>query len=346
MAPLLQQGRMPFFWQQANAGSRYKDVAHQKSGWTGMKVATIGECMVELASAGNGSYALNFGGDTLNTATYLARLGIQTSYLTAVGDDPYSDAMLARWREAGIDCAQVRRLPGRMPGLYLIERDSTGDRQFFYWRDRAPAREMMEHMDDTLFHALLGCDWLYFSGITLSLYGEGGRAKFCSLLARLQATGVRLAFDGNYRPRGWESSGAARTAFEAILPMMDLALPTFDDERMVFGDTDSEACAARLRGRGVKEVVVKEGAKGVFVSSAPFTGWIAPPAPLEPVDTTAAGDSFNAGYLAGRLKGLNPDASARAGHLLAGAVIMRRGAVIAAEAMPTIDWQSLKEGTA
>lgn len=310
-----------------------------------MRVAAIGECMVELVSGGAGSYALNFGGDTLNTATYLARLGVQTRYITALGDDPYSDAMLARWQAEGIDCAQVKRLPGRMPGLYLIEREATGERQFFYWRDRAPAREMMEHMDDALFHALLNCDWLYFSGITLSLYGEGGRAKFATLLARLRTAGVRLAFDGNYRPRGWEKARAARTAFEAILPLVDLALPTFDDERMVFGDADPEACAARLASFGVKEVVVKEGARGAFVAHSAGSGWVAPPVTLKPVDTTAAGDSFNAGYLTGRLRGLSPQASAAAGHQLAGAVILQRGAVIDRNDMPDLAWDALKENT-
>ncbi len=315
----------------------------QEKGLHRMQVASIGECMVELGARGEGLYALRFGGDTLNTATYLARLGIDTGYMTALGDDPYSDAMLAQWREEGIACDAVRRLAGRMPGLYMIETDATGERRFYYWRERAPAREWITLLDEALERALMGCQWVYFSGITLSLYGEGGRASFLALLARLKAAGVRLAFDGNYRPRGWAGPAAAGAAFAAILPLLDLALPTLEDEQAIYGDADAEACATRLLAAGVGEVAVKQGARGVLSATRQGRRFIAPSAPLQPVDTTAAGDSFNAGYLAARLRGLGPAAAARAGHLVAGAVILRHGAIIPKDSMPNINWTDLGE---
>lgn len=289
--------------------------------------------MVELASNGAGAYLRGFGGDTLNTAVYLARLGVAAAYVTALGDDAYSDEMIARWEAEGLDCASVKRVPGRMPGLYMIERDDKGERRFFYWRDRAPARELMDLPEGALEAALAGCDWLYFSGITLSLYGEAGRANFRALLERLKARGVKLAFDGNYRPRGWANAAAARAAFEAILPLIDLALPTFEDEQMVFGDAAPEATAARLHAAGVGEVVVKQGASGALVGGQ----WVTPPRAVPVVDTTAAGDSFNAAYLAARLKGAPPQAAAQAGHRLAGAVIQHPGAIIPPLAMPPFD---------
>lgn len=76
----------------------------------------------------------------LNTAVYLARLGVAVDYVTALGDDPFSEEMLAGWRTEGVGTAHVRQLPGRLPGLYLIGRDAAGERSFFHWRDRAPAR--------------------------------------------------------------------------------------------------------------------------------------------------------------------------------------------------------------
>jgi hypothetical protein len=105
-----------------------------------MKVASIGECMVEFSQAEDGLFRRGFGGDTLNTALYLARLGIDTSYVTALGDDALSQAMLAAWRGEGIRTDQVIRVAGRVPGLYMIERDAGGARSFLYWPDRAPAR--------------------------------------------------------------------------------------------------------------------------------------------------------------------------------------------------------------
>ena len=175
-----------------------------------MKVASIGECMVELSDAGAGSFCRAFGGDTLNTALYLARLGVETSYVTALGDDPLSGIMLDAWSAEGINIDEVVRLPGRLPGLYMIERDTLGERSFLYWRDRAPAREFFDLVDDLALERLAHFDWLYLSGITLSLYSDRGRARLIELLTKARRNGGLVAFDGNYRPRGWSDAAAAR----------------------------------------------------------------------------------------------------------------------------------------
>jgi 2-dehydro-3-deoxygluconokinase len=299
-----------------------------------MKVVSIGECMIELAQAGEGLFTRGFGGDTLNTAVYLARLGIDVSYATALGDDKLSDAMLAAWQAEQIDVSQVLRVSGRVPGLYMIERDARGERSFLYWRDRAPAREFFDRADDAMLERLSRFDWLYVSGVSLSLYGDSGRARLRELLVTARRNGGRVVFDSNFRPRGWPDTVQARNAFNAILPHVDVALPTLEDEQALFGDADADACVARLGAAGIKEIVVKRGPSGCLVHVDGHDIECPPPKALEPVDTTAAGDSFNAGYLAARIRGMSPVDAARAGHRLAGAVIMWPGAVIAREAMP------------
>jgi len=299
-----------------------------------MKVASIGECMIEFSAAGGGLFARGFGGDTLNTALYLSRLGIATSYVTALGDDGLSEAMLAAWRAEGIVTDEVMRFPGRVPGLYMIERDAHGERSFLYWRDRAPAREFFDRADEAALERLSRFDLLYFSGISLSLFGDAGRARLRELLVAARRNGGKIAFDGNYRPRGWSDAATARRAFGEILPLIDLALPTLEDEQALFGDADAAVCIARLRDAGIKEIVVKRGGLGclIFVDGACVE--VPPPKLVQPVDTTAAGDSFNAGYLAARLRGASAVEAARAGHRLAGVVIMSPGAIIPREAMP------------
>jgi 2-dehydro-3-deoxygluconokinase len=299
-----------------------------------MKVACIGECMVEFAQADAGLFRRGFGGDTLNTALYLARLGVDTSYITALGDDPMSEAMLAAWGAEGIATDHVLRLSGRVPGLYMIERDAKGERSFLYWRDRAPARELFDRADDAMLERLAGFDWLYFSGISLSLYGETGRAKLGELLAVARKRGGRVAFDGNYRPRGWADRASAQLAFSAILPLVDLALPTLEDEQSLFGDVDASMCLNRLKAFGIGEIVIKRGPRGCLIDAEDALFDVPPEQALQPVDTTAAGDSFNAGYLAARIKGFAPRAAAAVGHRLAGVVIMAPGAVIPNDAMP------------
>jgi 2-dehydro-3-deoxygluconokinase len=299
-----------------------------------LKVASLGECMIEFSQSHDGSFRRGFGGDTLNTALYLSRLGIDTAYVTALGDDALSEEMLTAWRSEGIKTDLVTRVAGRLPGLYMIERDARGERTFLYWRDRAPAREFFDHADAASLDRLARFDWLYLSGISLSLYGDNGRARLRELLAAVRRNGGKVAFDGNFRPRGWPDGAAACRAFADILPLIDLALPTFEDEQALFGDETLDQCIDRYRASGVTEIVVKRGPHGCVVAVEGDRIESPPPKVVEPVDTTAAGDSFNAGYLAARIGGAPPREAALAGHRLAGAVILSPGAVIPRDRMP------------
>ncbi|MGP1393926.1 MAG: sugar kinase [Inquilinaceae bacterium] len=303
-----------------------------------MKLAAIGECMIEVSRNADGTGFVGFGGDTLNTAVYLARLGVDVTYATALGDDPYSDEMVAAWRDEGVGTGLVARVPGRLPGLYMIRIDAAGERSFHYWRSTAPARDyftlpgLEERLDRLLAH-----DALYLSGITLSLYDERGRAVLFELLDRFRADGGQVLFDGNYRPRGWPDVAAARAAFIGMLGRTDMALPSIEDEQALFGDGDAAAMIGRLRGLGVAEIVLKRGSDGCIVASEAGKQTVPTPEVRRPVDTTAAGDSFNAAYIAARLRGATPEAAAHSGHRLAGAVVMHRGAIIPRDAMPAID---------
>lgn len=292
--------------------------------------------MVELSRVSDGVFSRGFGGDTLNTAVYLARLGIDVTYITALGDDALSGVMLANWEAEGIRTGEVLRVPGALPGLYMIERDSNGERSFLYWRSEAPAREFFDRADDATLDRLSQFDWLYLSGITLSLYGERGMPRLIELLETTRRRGGRIAFDGNYRPRGWRTPEHARRAFDKILPLLDLALPTAEDEQMLFGDVDGHATLERLTSAGVKEVIVKRGPQGCLVAAGGEVVDIAPPAIVSPLDTTAAGDSFNSAYLAARIGGASPRDAARSGHRLAAVVIMSPGALIPRELMPDL----------
>jgi 2-dehydro-3-deoxygluconokinase len=298
--------------------------------------------MVELSVASpdlspGGSATLAYGGDTLNTAVYLARQGVAADYLTALGDDPYSAAMLALWRSEGVGTGAVPRRPGRVPGLYMIRTDERGERSFHYWRDRAPARELFDGPEaDDVAAAMVGVDAVYFSGITLSLYGRAGRDRFHAALEAARAGGALIAFDGNFRPRGWPDRQDARAVFARFLDLVDIALPTFDDEAMLWSDASPEVTVERMRAHGIAEIAVKNGEAGCLVADADTQTAVPVPRRVAPVDTTAAGDSFNAGYLSGRLAGLAPVASAERGHLLAAAVIGHKGALIPRGAMPDL----------
>jgi 2-dehydro-3-deoxygluconokinase len=144
-------------------------------------VACIGECMIELKQAERGLFSCGYGGDTLNTAVYLARLGAGADYITALGDDTLSDEMIAGWAAEGVGTKHVMRLKGKLPGLYMIETDDKGERRFFHWRESAAARRLMDLPETSeILDSLANYDVVYLSAITLSLYGNSGRARLFS----------------------------------------------------------------------------------------------------------------------------------------------------------------------
>jgi len=294
------------------------------------RVVAVGEVMVELARGSDGRYGLSCGGDTFNTAIYLARAGIEVAYATVLGDDRYSDRILALATAEGIATDLVLRAPGRVPGLYLIETDAAGERNFSYWRDNAPARDLFEVSDwARVAEALLKARLIYFSGITLSLYSNTGLGRFIALLELARKNGTRIAFDGNFRPKGWRGDIARiRAVYVEALKRVDIALPAYDDEAVLWGDPSPEATVNRLQAFGIGEIAVKNGRHSALVASDGNCEFVPVIEVVEPLDTTAAGDSFNAAYLAARLAGDPPAAAAAAGHRLAAQKIRHRGAIM------------------
>ena len=180
---------------------------------------------------------------------------------------------------------------------------------------------------------LEGYDLLYLSGISLAIWGEDGRAVLCGLLDRVRRRGGRVAFDTNWRARLWPDRKVAQRAYAAMFRNCDIALAGVADLRDLFGDADAEAVLARLRQAGVGEIVVKTDAPGCVLWAGDAVVSVAAERVERVVDTTAAGDSFSAAYLAARLGGVPPEAAARAGHRLAAIVIQHRGAIIPRSAM-------------
>ncbi|WP_213741745.1 sugar kinase [Bradyrhizobium sp. dw_411] len=297
-------------------------------------VACLGECMVELVERPDGLLARGYGGDTLNTAVYLARLDVPVRYVTALGDDDLSDAMLAAWSREGIDVSSVFRVPGRVPGLYLIRTDSEGERHFTYWRDSAPVRQLFDETSaQAAEKALAAASVIYLSGISLSLFSGEARGRLFGSLGRLRQGGRRIVFDSNFRPRGWRDISDALEAYDQILRMADMVLAGEDDFKLL-NQTTGASLIDFLARYELPEVVVKLMKPGCVVLAEGSRTDVPVAAVVQPLDTTAAGDSFAAAYLAARLKGMRPAKAAIAGHALASVVIRHSGAILPQDAMP------------
>lgn len=288
------------------------------------RIVCVGEAMVEL-SPQHRDWHVYYGGDTLNVALHLTRLDHRVAYFTALGSDPFAGRMRSDWAREGMDVSLVLSHPQRSTGLYAIETDGKGERRFSYWRGESAARELFdcEGIEQAEAEARKA-DLLSFSLISLAILPDAGRERLLALASDVRAAGGKVAFDSNYRPRLWQSADAAREWHARALTVADIGLPTLEDDRALGAGDSAEAIADHWHRGGAGEVVVKMGTEGCLLPDGRI---MEPPVPLIALDTSGAGDAFDAGYLAARMRGASPGESALQGHKLAGWTVMRQGAI-------------------
>jgi len=298
------------------------------------RILGVGEAMLEFASVGDGHYRRGFAGDTLNTCWHMAQLlgaVARVGYCTRVGTDAFSGELVEFIASAGLETAHVARDPDRTVGLYVISLNGA-ERSFSYWRETSAARRLADDRD-TLRAAFNDCALIHVSGITLAVIGEKGRRNLHEALIQARKRGVLVSFDPNVRLRLWPDQAMLRDAALTMFAVTDIALPSFDDEALVWGDPDPDATLKRIAAAGVAEIVVKNGAGEV--------AWLAngvasrSPTPMATAvrDTTGAGDAFNAGYLAARFVGAAPGEAVSFAQGVAGEVIGHFGALTPATAL-------------
>jgi len=295
---------------------------------TAKRFVSCGECMIEMAGGAGDHWKMGIAGDTLNTAWHFRNATAaddwHVGYVTALGDDRYSERIVKFIADSGIDVSTIQRLPGKRPGLYLIDQED-GDRVFTYWRENSAARKMADDMA-SLARNVRDADVIYLSGITLAILGQEQRAAMIDLLGDLSQHS-RITFDPNIRPVLWESPEICAEVIRAVAAISDIFLPSFDDEAKLFGDRSPEETVMRYRDLGVPEVVVKNGKEECWFSNGDTTQSIETPPVTDVVDATGAGDSFNAAFLAARLDGAEISDAIRAGQSLSAKVIQTHGAL-------------------
>ncbi|MDB5459583.1 MAG: sugar kinase [Caulobacteraceae bacterium] len=295
-----------------------------------MRAVCIGEAMIELAPAGPGLLRQGVAGDVFNAAVHLRRRlepADQVAFLTALGEEGWSGALRGEFERRGLDLSLVFTVPGRLPGLYIIELDAAGERTFHYWRSTSAAKLWLAKLQT---HGgaqrLAGADLVYLSGISLAILEPGERREALDLLADLRGKVGRIAFDPNVRPQLWGSLEDARRVTEAACSLSDIVLPSEADGELLWGEADPARQAERYRTLGAAEVALTLGARGALVL-ADGQRHTLPVEPADVVDTSGAGDAFNGGYLAGRLQDESPETAARQGLACAASTVSHKGAL-------------------
>ncbi len=299
------------------------------------RIVIMGECMVELYQLVDSVYHQNFAGDVFNTAVYLKRTcetPVEVQFFTTVGTDLISDKLVRAVEQEKISTGLIFRTKTARPGLYMINTDAFGERSFVYWRDSSAAKQVVQSfLKQGNYEQLSGADMFYFSGITLAILSEEDRQQLFSLIEKLKQDGSRIVFDPNYRPALWGNTETAKAAFIQAYKLADIALPGLDDHKVLFEAQSTGQVVEQLKTLGVAEIVVKDGKNGIngYYAEQPFTALAHPVKTV--VDTTAAGDSFNGGYLAARLNDIEPKYAVKFAARLAGFVVEHTGAIVGKE---------------
>lgn len=307
-------------------------------------LACFGECMVELRPQKDGLWQQGFAGDACNTAVYLARLlrpsGARVYWAMGVGEDRFALEMRAFWQHEGLDDSLSRVIPRGKTGLYSIHLDESGERSFSYWRDTSAAKVYFDtpkaFPTPLELHAeRLG--GLHFSAISLAILSPEGRDRLFECVRKVRSSGGRVSFDTNYRPTLWRDDEEALSVIQSAMALATCVLASMDEWMALTGQDDENLAYASLQGIHCPELVVKRGGKDTWVSVKGGAKHVVPVVPVvRPVDTTAAGDAFAAGYLAARVLGRTPLEAAAVGNQLAATVLMYPGALIPMEAMPDL----------
>lgn len=272
---------------------------------------------------------LSFAGDVYNSAVYLKRSfpKLESSLVTAVGKDSVSHKMLAAFEDEFVDTQFVFNHESKVPGLYLVETDESGERSFIYWRSDAAARKVIDFIDDTVVEQLSKADMFFFSGISLAVIEPEARNQFWTQLAKIHANGVTIVFDPNYRARLWGSEDEAKAQFNNAFHYASLLLPGVEDFTSLYGIKSAEGIIEFCSSHNIDELVIKNGPASVLSLHRGIKAEHKITPVTKVVDTTSAGDAFNGVYIGARLSGQTIEEAIQKAATAAGIVIQHPGAI-------------------
>lgn len=307
------------------------------------RIAVVGEVMIELAPAGADLLRQGVAGDTYNSAVLLRQLGLAVLYLTALGDDAFSQQIHLQLQQHDLPVHGVLTLPGQQPGLYCIHNSDHGERSFSYWRQHSAARQLFQSvaLSQPLLAQIEQCQQLYWSGITLSLMSEAVLAQFLLALQRLRQRGGRVYFDSNYRAALWRDRPGAQPWYQAALLHCDYFFPSLDDIRAIWPGLHELAPALdvlaqlALQHQPAMQIYLRAEAQVCWWSNRQWQHF-----PLQfcapVVDTSGAGDAFCAALIAAIQQQLAPAQAVAIAHQAASTLVAYSGAILPAAAWPAL----------
>jgi 2-dehydro-3-deoxygluconokinase len=293
-----------------------------------MDLVALGEPMLEFAAeerARLGSvqrFRRGWGGDTSNTVVAAARLGASTGYVSRIGGDEFGSSFMSLWKREGVDASRVVVEPEGFTGIYFISVRQDGEHDFTYYRNGSAASRLSPHDLDPEY--LSRARILHTSGISQAI-SKSCRAAVEAAIDIVHRGGGLVSYDANVRPK-LAPLPVLREMFQVAVSKADMVFVSEEDLGHLYPNSDSAEASGRVLSFGPDLVVLRRGRAGCQVLSGgeniPVPGW-----PEDPVDSTGAGDAFNAGFLVSWLEGRSLEEAARFANAVGALTVGGLGAV-------------------
>ena len=293
-----------------------------------INVCSIGEAMIEISNIKNSFYNQSFAGDTLNFCNYLDKKKLNAFFLSAIGKSEINQSLLDFVKSKNISTKYIKQINQFEVGLYLIKNKDNGEKQFFYWRDESAAKQYFNNIDFlNLYKELKNFDYIYFSGITLSIIHISKLNNFIKLLKLLKSKKIKIVFDFNIRPSRWNKKNL-NIFLDSVLKFVDICFLSGEDMNYWKNKNDIKSYEQIVRKYKLKHSIFRKNAKFTYVFLNK-TRYVFKNKLLKTVvDTSGAGDGFNAAYLSNFIVNNDPVLALKAGSSLGSKIVMKKGAIV------------------
>ena len=293
-----------------------------------INVCSIGEAMIEISNIKNSLYNQSFAGDTLNFCNYLDKKKLNAFFLSAIGKSEINQSLLDFVKSKKISTKYIKKINQFEVGLYLIKNKDNGEKQFFYWRDNSAAKYYFNNIDFlNLYKELKNFDYIYFSGITLSIIHISKLNNFIKLLKLLKRKKIKIVFDFNIRPSRWNKKNL-NIFLDSVLKFVDICFLSGEDMNYWKNKNDIKSYEQIVRKYKLKHSIFRKNAKFTYVFLNKTRYVFKNKLLKRVVDTSGAGDGFNAAYLSNFIVNNDPVLALKAGSSLGSKIVMKKGAIV------------------
>ncbi len=293
-----------------------------------INVCSIGEAMIEISNIKNSLYNQSFAGDTLNFCNYLDKKKLKAFFLSAIGKSEINQSFLDFVKSKKISTKYIKQINKFEAGLYLIKNKDNGEKQFFYWRDESAAKQYFNNIDFlNLFKELKNFDYIYFSGITLSIIHISKLNNFIKLLKLLNNKKIKIVFDLNIRPSRWNKKNL-NIFLDSVLKLVDICFLSGEDMNYWKNKSNIKSYEQIVRKYKIKHSIFRKNAEYTYVFLNKTRYVFKNKLLKKVVDTSGAGDGFNAAYLSNFIVNNDPVLALKAGSSLGSKIVMKKGAIV------------------